>query len=44
MSSEGAAVPVGGSRGGRKANIRLALVLAIVAVAFYVGIIVLKHP
>ena len=34
----------GDNRGGRRANIRLALVLAVVAVAFYVGIIMLRHP
>ena len=37
------AVTVEGGRGGRKANVRLAVVLAIVAVAFYVGIFVLQH-
>ena len=44
ISSEGAAVSVRGSRGGRKSNVRLALVLALVAVAFYLGILLLKHP
>ena len=37
------AVTVGGDRGGRRANVRLAVVLALVAVAFYVGIFVLQH-
>ena len=31
-------------RNARKANVRLAVVLALVAAAFYVGILVLKHP
>ena len=31
-------------RSGRKANVRLAIVLAIVAVVFYFGILLLKHP
>ena len=35
---------VDGDRGGRKANVRLAIVLAIVAAVFYFGILVLKHP
>ena len=35
---------VKGNRNGRKANIRLAVVLAIVAAVFYFGILVLKHP
>ena len=34
----------GNNRSGRRANVRLALVLAVVAVAFYVGIIMLRHP
>ena len=34
---------VEGERSGRKANVRLAVLLAIVAVLFYVGIIVLKQ-
>ena len=38
------ATTVEGSRSGRKANVRLAIALAIVAAAFYVGILVLKHP
>ena len=33
----------GGGRGGRRANVRLAVVLAIVAVGFYVGIILLQQ-
>jgi len=37
------AVTVEGSRGGRRANVRLAVVLAIVAVGFYVGIFLLQH-
>ena len=37
------AVTVDGGRGGRRANVRLAVVLAIVAAAFYVGIFVLQH-
>ena len=40
---EPVAVTVEGGRGGRRANVRLAVVLAIVAVAFYVGIFVLQH-
>ena len=35
---------VDGDRSARRANVRLAVVLALVAVAFYVGILVLKHP
>ena len=35
---------VDGSRVGRKANVRLAIVLALVAVVFFFGILVLKHP
>ena len=35
---------VDGNRSGRKANVRLAIVLAIVAVVFFFGILVLKHP
>ena len=35
---------VEGERSERKANIRLAVVLAIVAAVFYFGILVLKHP
>jgi DNA primase len=35
---------VDGDRSGRKANVRLAIVLAIVAVVFFFGILVLKHP
>ena len=38
------ATTVEGNRSGRKANVRLAIALAIVAAAFYVGILVLKHP
>jgi len=38
------AVTVDGDRSGRRANVRLAILLAIVAAAFYVGILVLKHP
>ena len=36
------AVTVDGGRGGRRANVRLAVVLAIVAVAFYVAIFLLQ--
>ena len=35
---------IGGNRSGRKANIRLAIALAIVAAVFYFGILALKHP
>jgi hypothetical protein len=35
---------VDGDQSGRKANVRLAIVLAIVALVFYFGILVLKHP
>ena len=38
------AMTIGGDRSGRKANIRLAIALAIVAAAFYFGLLVLKHP
>ena len=38
------AMTVAGDRSGRKANVRLAVVLAIVAAVFYFGILVLKHP
>ena len=38
------AMTVGGDRSGHKANVRLAILLAVVAAAFYVGILVLKHP
>ena len=38
------AVTADDDRNARKANIRLAVVLAIVAAVFYVGILVLKHP
>ena len=38
------AMTIGGTRSGRRANVRLAIVLAIVAAAFYFGILVLKHP
>ena len=38
------ATTVEGNRSGRKANVRLAIALAIVAAVFYVGILVLKHP
>jgi len=31
-----------GGRGGRRANVRLAVVLSIVAVAFYVGVFLLQ--
>ena len=37
------AMTVEGDRSGRKANVRLAVVLAIVAAVFYFGILVLKH-
>ncbi len=40
---EGMAMTVDGDRSARKANIRLAVVLAIVAAVFYFGIFVLKH-
>ena len=36
------AVTVEGGRRGRRANVRLAVVLAVVAAAFYVGIFVLQ--
>ena len=35
---------VDGDQSGRKANVRLAIALAIVALVFYFGILVLKHP
>ena len=35
---------VDGDQSGRKVNVRLAIVLAIVAALFYVGILLLKHP
>ena len=35
---------VDGDRCARKANVRLAVALAIVAAVFYFGILVLKHP
>ncbi len=35
---------IDGNRSGRRANVRLAIVLALVAAVFYLGIIVLKHP
>ena len=38
------AMTVDGVRVARKANVRLAIVLAIVAVVFYFGMLVLKHP
>ena len=41
---EDVAMTVDEARSGRKANVRLAVVLAIVAAVFYVGILVLKHP
>ena len=41
---EDVAMTVDGARSGRKANVRLAVVLAVVAAVFYVGILVLKHP
>ena len=37
------AMTIGVNRSGRRANVRLAIVLAIVAAAFYFGILVLKH-
>ena len=40
---QGMAMTVDGDRRGRRANIRLAILLAIVAAAFYFGIIVLKQ-
>ena len=36
-------VTVDDDRGGRRANVRLAVALAIVAAAFYVAIFVLQH-
>ena len=36
-------VTVEGDRGGRRQNVRLAVMLAMVAVAFYVGIFLLQH-
>ena len=41
---EDVTMTVDGERSGRKANVRLAVVLAIVAAVFYFGILVLKHP
>ena len=41
---EDVAISAGGDRSGRRANVRLAIVLAIVAAVFYLGILVLKHP
>ena len=41
---EDMAMTVDGDRSARRANVRLAVALALVAVAFYVGILVLKHP
>ena len=38
------AMTADGDRVVRKANVRLAIVLAIVAAVFYFGILVLKHP
>ena len=40
---ESMSVTVEGGRGGRRANIRLAVVLAIVAAAFYVAIFLIQH-
>jgi hypothetical protein len=37
------AMTVDGDRSGRRANVRLALLLAVVAALFYVGIFVLKQ-
>ena len=37
------ATTVEANRGGRRANVRLAILLAIVAAVFYVGILVWKH-
>ena len=37
------ATTVEADRSGRRANVRLAILLAIVAAVFYVGILVLKH-
>ena len=37
------AMTIDGARRGHRANIRLAVVLAIVAIFFYVGIFLLKH-
>lgn len=37
------AMTVDGDRNGRRANVRLAVLLAIVAALFYVGIFVLKQ-
>ena len=38
------AMTVDVARAARKANVRLAIVLATVAAMFYFGILVLKHP
>ena len=38
------ATTVDGDRSGRSANVRLAILLAIVAAVFYVGILALKYP
>ena len=43
-ASEGMGMTVDGNRSARKANVRLAVLLAIVAAMFYVGIFMLKHP
>jgi len=40
---EGMAMTVDADRSVRKANVRLAVVLAIVAAVFYFGILMLKH-
>ena len=39
----GMAMTIGGERSARRANRRLAIALAVVAVMFYVGILMLKH-
>lgn len=40
---EGMAMTIDGDRSARKANIRLAVLLAVVAAVFYVGIFMLKQ-
>ena len=41
---EGMAMTVDGDRSVRRANVRLAVLLAIVAAVFYVGIFMLNQP
>ena len=45
-TADGAAMgmTVDSPRATRRANVRLAIVLALVAAVFYLGILVLKHP